>query len=206
MKKMMILIILMVVIIILYGCKEEKPIPQISSLDMIRVRIIDLDEGEYYYAGVTESYEQRIDYNIFNVEVMERYNDLVEADSYLEYQKGDIIKMAVPASGKEDFNEYEEFLIYFPRSKKIHDYEKSHKYNYVEVEIFIEYATETLEKYSGITPINNNIIDVNNDKFDFNYINGFERYIDDEQLKFKNGLTIEKFEEWFKKVYESQMI
>lgn len=101
MKKMMKYIVSLVIIIILWGCRYDKPIMPISNLDIIRVQIVGIDEGEYYYVEPSRSYKQRMDFVIFNVEIMELYNDLVGAESELEYQKGDIVKMAIPLNNKE---------------------------------------------------------------------------------------------------------
>lgn len=128
MKKMMKYIVSLVIIIILWGCRYDKPIMPISNLDIIRVQIVDIDEGKYYYVEPSRSYNQRMDFVIFNVEIMELYNDLVGAESELEYQKGDIVKMAIPLNNKEVILNYDEFLIYFPNSKEIYDYAKEHTY------------------------------------------------------------------------------
>lgn len=204
MKKMMKYIVSLVIIIILWGCRYDKPIMPISNLDIIRVQIVDIDEGKYYYVEPSRSYNQRMDFVIFNVEIMELYNDLVGAESELEYQKGDIVKMAIPLNNKEVILNYDEFLIYFPNSKEIYDYAKEHTYNYVQVEIFIDYVTKTEQVLSGITPIDNKKIIINNEKFNFDYINIYDRYVDDEQKKLSNELTCEEFEEWFKEVYKNQ--
>ena len=209
MKKIFLSIILLMIIIGAGGCGRSKSAILISKLDLIRVKIINIEEGRYYTEGEIFNPsgldEKTTDYMIMNVVVTESYRDLVDQKNRNLYPKDTAFKMGIPAAEKDMFLIYDEFLI-TSWSKDICDYEKEKESNKVTVDLFIYYVIKNdVPLLWSIVPIKDNIIDFSNEKFDFSYIIQYNNFIKDDFKKLADKITVDEFKEWFTKVYNQQM-
>ena len=210
MKKIILFIVLLIVTFLVCGCSEGKKVNLISNFNLIRIKIIEVDNGSYYIdkknIHPSGADEETTDYIIMNVEVLECYTDLVEHENNNRYQKDMILRMGIPAAAKEELMKYDEFIL-LPTSRDIYEYGLDN--NRVEVDLIIEYVINarinSIPVLHCIAPIKNRLIEIQNDNFDFSYIYQYDMFVKESSKKLIDGLNVDEFEEWFKEVYNRQM-